>query len=93
MPWLLIPYPQIDPVLVHIGPLAIRWYALAYIFGILIGWAYARAIVRSGNSPCTSSSSAPCPPPPTASTEARRTWWACFCLGSRALPSPIDFFY
>jgi phosphatidylglycerol:prolipoprotein diacylglycerol transferase len=47
MAWLLIPYPHIDPVLVHIGPLAIRWYALAYIFGILIGWAYARAIVRS----------------------------------------------
>jgi phosphatidylglycerol:prolipoprotein diacylglycerol transferase len=47
MPWLLIPYPDIDPVLVHIGPLAIRWYALAYICGILLGWAYARAIVRS----------------------------------------------
>jgi phosphatidylglycerol:prolipoprotein diacylglycerol transferase len=47
MPFLLIPYPRIDPILVHIGPLAIRWYALAYIFGILIGWAYARAIVRS----------------------------------------------
>ena len=47
MPWLLIPYPHIDPVLVHIGPLAIRWYALAYIFGILLGWAYARAVVRS----------------------------------------------
>jgi phosphatidylglycerol:prolipoprotein diacylglycerol transferase len=47
MPWLLIPYPHIDPVLVHIGPFPIRWYALAYIFGILFGWAYARAIVRS----------------------------------------------
>jgi len=47
MPFLLIPYPRIDPILVHIGPLAIRWYALAYIFGILIGWAYARAIVGS----------------------------------------------
>ena len=47
MPWLLIPYPHIDPVLVHIGPLAIRWYALAYIFGILIGWFYARAIIRA----------------------------------------------
>jgi phosphatidylglycerol:prolipoprotein diacylglycerol transferase len=47
MPFLLIPYPRIDPILVHIGPLAIRWYALAYIFGILIGWAYARALVRS----------------------------------------------
>jgi len=47
MPWLVIPYPHIDPVLVHIGPLAIRWYALAYIVGILLGWFYARAIVRS----------------------------------------------
>ncbi len=47
MPLLVIPYPHIDPVLVHIGPFAIRWYALAYIFGILIGWFYARAIVRS----------------------------------------------
>src|SRR5271169_3873720 len=45
MPLLLIPYPQFDPVLVHIGPLAIRWYALAYIAGILLGWLYARAII------------------------------------------------
>src|SRR4051794_19309825 len=44
----LIPFPAIDPVLVHIGPLAIRWYALAYIFGILLGWFYARAIIRNG---------------------------------------------
>jgi len=47
MPLLLIPYPRIDPILVHLGPFAIRWYALAYIFGILIGWVYARAIVRN----------------------------------------------
>ncbi len=47
MPLLLIPYPQFDPVLVHLGPFAIRWYALAYIAGILLGWLYARAIVRS----------------------------------------------
>ena len=43
MPWLLIPYPQFDPVLVQFGPFAIRWYALAYIVGILLGWVYARA--------------------------------------------------
>jgi phosphatidylglycerol---prolipoprotein diacylglyceryl transferase len=47
MPLLAIPFPAFDPVLVHIGPLAIRWYALAYIFGILLGWLYARAILRS----------------------------------------------
>ena len=38
----LLPYPQIDPVLVEIGPIAIRWYALAYIVGILLAWRYCR---------------------------------------------------
>ena len=33
---LAIPFPMIDPVLVEIGPLAIRWYALAYMAGILL---------------------------------------------------------
>src|SRR5437764_7608971 len=42
-----IPFPAFDPVLISIGPLAIRWYALAYIVGILAGWLYARAIVQS----------------------------------------------
>jgi phosphatidylglycerol:prolipoprotein diacylglycerol transferase len=35
----LLPYPRIDPVLLHIwGPLEIRWYALAYIAGIVLAW-------------------------------------------------------
>lgn len=34
----MLPYPNIDPVIFHLGPLAIRWYSLAYIAGILIGW-------------------------------------------------------
>lgn len=38
-------FPQIDPVLFQIGPVAIRWYALAYIVGIVIGWWYARRLV------------------------------------------------
>lgn len=42
MPILLIAFPDIDPVLVHIGPLPIRWYALAYIFGLIGGWLMAR---------------------------------------------------
>lgn len=37
---LVIPYPAIDPVLVSFGPLAIRWYALAYVAGLIIGWRY-----------------------------------------------------
>ncbi len=34
-------------MLIHLGPLAIRWYALAYIVGIIAGWYYARAIIAS----------------------------------------------
>jgi len=40
MPFLAIPFPAIDPVAVAIGPFAVRWYALAYIAGLLIGWRF-----------------------------------------------------
>ena len=40
----VIPFPAIDPVLVEIGPFAIRWYALAYIAGLLLGWRYIRLL-------------------------------------------------
>ncbi len=43
---LAIPFPAIDPVLVHIGPIAIRWYALAYVAGLLIGWRYIRYLAQ-----------------------------------------------
>jgi phosphatidylglycerol:prolipoprotein diacylglycerol transferase len=43
----VIPYPSINPILISIGPFAVRWYALAYIVGIVAGWFYARAIVVS----------------------------------------------
>ena len=47
MPLLSLQFPNFDPVLISIGPFAIRWYALAYIAGILLGWAYARAIIKT----------------------------------------------
>ena len=47
MHFLVLPFPAFDPVLVSIGPVAIRWYALAYIGGILFGWLYARALIRA----------------------------------------------
>ena len=47
MPPLDIPFPSINPVLFSYGPFTIRWYALAYIVGILLAWFYARAICRS----------------------------------------------
>jgi phosphatidylglycerol---prolipoprotein diacylglyceryl transferase len=43
----VLPFPAINPVLISIGPFAIRWYALAYIVGIIAGWFYARAIIAS----------------------------------------------
>jgi phosphatidylglycerol:prolipoprotein diacylglycerol transferase len=43
-----LPFPMIDPVLVQIGPFAIRWYALAYIAGIVLGWRLARRLVVLG---------------------------------------------
>ncbi len=33
-------FPEFDPVALQIGPIAIRWYALAYIAGILLAWRY-----------------------------------------------------
>jgi phosphatidylglycerol:prolipoprotein diacylglycerol transferase len=42
---LALPFPPIDPVLIEIGPFAIRWYALAYIVGIFLAWWYAKRLV------------------------------------------------
>jgi phosphatidylglycerol---prolipoprotein diacylglyceryl transferase len=34
----MIPYPEIDPVAVALGPIKVHWYGLAYLAGIAIGW-------------------------------------------------------
>ncbi|WP_184437045.1 prolipoprotein diacylglyceryl transferase [Roseospira goensis] len=44
---LALPFPVIDPVAVEIGPLVVRWYALAYIAGLLLGWLYLRRLGRT----------------------------------------------
>jgi len=41
-----IPFPTIDPVAIHLGPLKIYWYAIAYITGIVGGLSYAKAMLR-----------------------------------------------
>lgn len=46
MQLLALAFPAIDPVLLQLGPFAIRWYALAYIVGIVLGWRILRRIVR-----------------------------------------------
>ena len=35
-----------DPILVDLGLFQVRWYSIAYIFGIIIGWAYAIKIIK-----------------------------------------------
>ena len=47
MPFLTIAFPVFDPVAIQIGPIAIRWYALAYIGGIVLGWIYARSLLKN----------------------------------------------
>jgi phosphatidylglycerol:prolipoprotein diacylglycerol transferase len=42
-----MPFPDIDPVAFAIGPLVIRWYALAYIAGLVSGWLVARRLTQA----------------------------------------------
>ena len=47
----LFSFPHIDPIAISIGPLAVRWYALAYIAGLLLGWALLRRRITAGHAP------------------------------------------
>ena len=44
-------FPQIDPVAFAIGPLAIRWYALSYMAGLIVGWQILRYLAKAPTSP------------------------------------------
>ena len=46
MPFLAIPFPEIDPVVLPIwGPFAIKWYGLAYVAGLVLGWLYIKQLL------------------------------------------------
>jgi phosphatidylglycerol:prolipoprotein diacylglycerol transferase len=45
MSLLAIPFPDIDPVAIAIGPLAIKWYGLSYLAGLILGWLYVRRLL------------------------------------------------
>jgi len=46
MSLLAIPFPAIDPVALRLGPLAVKWYGLAYMAGLLLGWLYIKWLLR-----------------------------------------------
>lgn len=41
---LSLAFPNFDPVALSLGPLVIRWYALAYVVGLILGWRYVAAL-------------------------------------------------
>lgn len=45
---LAIPFPDIDPVALQLGPVAVKWYGLAYMAGLLVGWQYIRRLIHDG---------------------------------------------
>lgn len=45
---LVIQYPVIDPIAFSVGPLTVRWYGLAYMAGLLLGWLCIRYLLRQG---------------------------------------------
>ena len=40
-------FPTIDPVIFQVGPVAIRWYGLGYVVGILFAWWYSRRLAAT----------------------------------------------
>jgi phosphatidylglycerol:prolipoprotein diacylglycerol transferase len=47
LPLTALPFPEIDPVIVRLGPLAIHWYGVGYIAGILFSWWYGKRLVAN----------------------------------------------
>jgi len=47
MSFIAIPYPAIDPVAFSIGPLSVKWYGLAYVAGLLLGWQYLKQLLST----------------------------------------------
>ena len=41
-----IPFPDLDPIAFSLGPIKIYWYGISYVVGILLGWLYARHLVK-----------------------------------------------
>ena len=44
----MLQFPNIDRIIISFGPLAISWYSLSYVVGILLGWYYVLRIIDMG---------------------------------------------
>ncbi len=42
-----IPFPGLDPVAFALGPISVKWYGLAYMAGLLLGWLYIRRLLTT----------------------------------------------
>ena len=51
MPAIAYPVIDLDPIAFAIGPLAIRWYGIAYVVGLVLGWRYVVWLARAATSP------------------------------------------
>ncbi|MGL4395105.1 MAG: prolipoprotein diacylglyceryl transferase family protein, partial [Hyphomicrobium sp.] len=38
-------FPAIDPIAISFGPFAIKWYGLAYMAGLVLGWLYVKRLI------------------------------------------------
>lgn len=45
----MLAYPHIDPIIVHLGPLQVRWYGLMYVLGFIASWLLVRHQIRRHN--------------------------------------------
>lgn len=46
---LTIPFPGLNPIAFEIGPVAVKWYGLAYMAGLLLGWLYIKRLLDTPN--------------------------------------------
>ena len=42
----MLTYPRINPVIVHIGPLSVRWYGVMYLIGFIAAYFVIRRLTR-----------------------------------------------
>ncbi|MFC5990892.1 prolipoprotein diacylglyceryl transferase [Limoniibacter endophyticus] len=47
MPMTALAFPDISPIALQLGPIAIHWYGVGYIVGILFAWWYAKRLVSN----------------------------------------------